>query len=45
MLEDLRFQQQAGEVGSGKEWEGDRSFLSNYRSMEIGYGRLGNKNT
>lgn len=27
MLEDLRFQQQAGEVGSGKEWGGRSLFL------------------
>lgn len=44
MLEDLRFQKQVGEAGSGKEWGGDRFFLSNCRSMEVGYGRLGNKN-
>lgn len=31
----------------GKEWEGERFFLSDCRSVEVGYGRLGNgkKNT
>ena len=42
-LEDLRFQQQVGEVGRGKEWEGDGSFLRDCRSVEVGYGRLGNR--
>lgn len=45
MLEDLRFQKEVGEAGSGKEWGGEGFFSSNYRSMEIDYGRLGNKNT